>query len=149
MKTPPSPKASQANKTAQAPLFDEKAIRVTVPVSPRVLEAFRRLGAASGASTGKAMGSWLEDTLEGAEAMAETLERARSAPRSVAREMHAYALGLADLTHDLIDRVGKRGRGQGAATESLGAGPHPDPGPPTPPFSNTGGKVPAKRKKSG
>ncbi|MDT9702143.1 hypothetical protein, partial [Streptomyces sp. P17] len=67
---------------AQKPLFaDQKPVRVTVPVTPEVQEAFQRLAAASGMSTGKAMGEWLQDTLEGALAMAEMLEKARQAPK--------------------------------------------------------------------
>ena len=51
---------------SQDKLFpDQKAIRVTVPVTPEVQAAFQRLAAASGMSTGKAMGEWLADTMEG------------------------------------------------------------------------------------
>ena len=53
-------------------------IRVTVPVRPEVLEAFKRLAAAGNTSTGKAMGEWLADTLEGVEFMAMKMEEARA-----------------------------------------------------------------------
>lgn len=86
---------------------DEKAVRVTVPVSPRVLESFKRMAAASGMSTGKAMGEWLGDTLEAAEAVTEALERARERPKQVIREMHSYALGLVDTTREVIDGMGR------------------------------------------
>ena len=49
---------------------NHETIRVTVPVRPEVLEAFKRLAAAGNTSTGKAMGEWLADTLEGVEFMA-------------------------------------------------------------------------------
>ena len=114
---------------AQKPLFaDQKPVRVTVPVTPEVQEAFQRLAVASGMSTGKAMGEWLQDTLEGALAMAEMLEKARQAPKRAVRQMHSYALGLTDLTGDLMDELasksagaGKRGKAS-AATGTAGGG---------------------------
>jgi hypothetical protein len=95
----------------QAPLFDDhKPVRVTVPVHPEVLAAFQRLAAASGVSTGKAMGDWLQDTLEGALAMAEMLEKARAAPKQAVRQMHSYVLGLTDVTSELLADLSKRSR---------------------------------------
>lgn len=96
---------------AQKPLFaDQKPVRVTVPVTPEVQEAFQRLAAASGISTGKAMGDWLKDTLEGALAMAEMLEKARAAPKQAVRQMHSYVLGLTDVTSELLADLSKRSR---------------------------------------
>ena len=96
---------------AQKPLFaDQKPVRVTVPVTPEVQEAFQRLAAASGISTGKAMGDWLQDTLEGALAMAEMLEKARAAPKQAVRQMHSYVLGLTDVTSELLADLSKRSR---------------------------------------
>lgn len=100
---------------SQDKLFpDQKAIRVTVPVTPEVQAAFQRLAAASGMSTGKAMGEWLADTMEGALTMAEMLEKARRAPKQAVSEMHAYALGLADMTSELMQTL-RRGSGKGKA----------------------------------
>ena len=110
---------------SQDKLFpDQKAIRVTVPVTPEVQAAFQRLAAASGMSTGKAMGEWLADTMEGALTMADMLEKARRAPKQAASEMHAYALGLADMTSDLMDNLRRRSGGgkTGAATGTAGGG---------------------------
>ena len=114
---------------AQKPLFaDQKPVRVTVPVRPEVQEAFQRLAAASGTSTGKAMGEWLQDTLEGALAMAEMLEKARQAPKQAVRQMHSYALGLTDLTSGLMDELASKSAGAGkrgkaiAATGTAGGG---------------------------
>ena len=108
----------------QQPLFaDQKPVRVTVPVTPEVQEAFQRLAAASGISTGKAMGDWLKDTLEGALAMAEMLEKARSAPKQAVRQMHSYALGLTDITSELLEALSKRSR-KGVTTAGRQA-PHP------------------------
>lgn len=89
-----------------------ETVRVTVPVSREVLDTFKRLAAASGMSTGRAMGDWLGDTLEAAEYMADTLERARAAPRLVMQEIHAYALGLGDETGALLEKVREASRGR-------------------------------------
>ena len=110
---------------SQEKLFPEqKPMRVTVPVTPEVQAAFQRLAAASGMSTGKAMGEWLEDTLEGVLTMADMLEKARRAPKQAVSEMHAYALGLADMTSDLMDNLRRRSRGgkTGGATGTAGGG---------------------------
>ena len=121
-----------------------KPPRVSVPVSGEVLQVFQRLAKAGNTSTGKAMAEWLADTVEAAEYMATTLERARSAPKMVMREMHAYALGLADETGDLIRQISKKGeiaRASGRAGASdAGAGD-------IPPSCNTGGKLPKPSRK--
>lgn len=85
-------------------------VRLSITVTPEVHSAFRRLADASGMSMGKAMGEWLGDTLEAVEFMAEKMEQARAAPRLVMQEMHAYALGLADETHQVLQQVKKRER---------------------------------------
>lgn len=107
-----------------------KSVRVTVPVRQDVLESFRRLASVQGISTGKAMGDWLADTIDAVHSMTSVLAKARSAPKLAAMELNAYALGLADLTSELIEQVKK-----------------PAAAPLTPPVSNTGGKVPQTRKK--
>lgn len=123
-------------------LSPPKPSRVSVPVSAEVLEAFQRLGKAGGMSTGKAMAEWLQDTLDAANYMAETMEKARAAPKLVAQQLHQYALGLSDETGALLTRI-KKG--------SAGVPGHAQRGPegassPIPPSCNTGGKVPPLRK---
>jgi len=86
------------------------------------------------------MGEWLADTLEAAQFTAQKMEQARAAPRIVAREMHAYALGLTDETGSLIESlraVGRTPRRQ-AQRDAEPAGDHP-------PSGNTGGKGPSDR----
>ena len=140
---------------SQEKLFPEqKPIRVTVPVTPEVQAAFQRLAAASGMSTGKAMGEWLADTMEGAVTMAEMLEKARRAPKQAVSEMHAYALGLADMTSDLMDNLRRRsGKGKtGAAVEPAGGGTAAAPVAPAPLPPRTvirGGKSTKTPKKPG
>jgi hypothetical protein len=140
---------------SQEKLFPEqKPIRVTVPVTPEVQAAFQRLAAASGMSTGKAMGEWLADTVEGAITMAEMLEKARRAPKQAVSEMHAYALGLADMTSDLMDNLrGRSARGKAGAEVGTGvAGTAAAPVAPAPLPPRTvirGGKSPKTPKKPG
>lgn len=114
--------------------------RVSVPITPEVHAAFQRLAKASNSSTGRAIAEWLADTVEAAEFMATKMEQARAAPRAVMQEMHAYALGLADETQAMLNKVrekGARDRGVGgAAARATGRGPA------IPPPCNTGGKVP-------
>jgi len=128
-----------------------KAVRVTVPVSPEVLEIFQRLAKAGGMSTGRAMGEWMTDTVEAAELMASTMERARAAPKLVTAELHAMMLGMTDQTKELADKYAKfKGAmaggpadGDGKRSAAAAAG-HPAP---VPPSCNTGGKVPEKGKR--
>lgn len=119
-----------------------KPPRVSVPVTDEVLQVFQRLAAASGTSTGKAMAEWLADTVEAAEFMAQTLERARAAPKVVMREMHSYALGLADETGELMRQIAKKSEADRAGGRASAA-PHAGTvGQPIPPPCNTGGKLP-------
>jgi hypothetical protein len=108
-----------------------KTIRVTVPVTPQVQEVFKRLSIASGVSMGKAMGDWLADTSDAALAMADLMEKARQQPKLVASQLHGYALGLTDMTTELLETLRKPEAGL------------------TPPVSNTGGKLPQKTKRKG
>lgn len=119
-----------------------KPPRISVPVSAEVLIAFQRLAKAGNMSTGRAIAEWLSDTVEAAEFMATTLERARASPKAVMREMHAYALGIADETGDMMRKITKKGEDDRAA-ERASAAPHAlTDGQTTPPPCNTGGKVP-------
>lgn len=93
-------------------------VRLTVPVSPEVHETFQRLAKASGTSVGRAMGEWLADTLDAVEFMTTKVEQARSAPRQVAMELHAYALGAAEMTGSFLEEVRAKGRATGPARQS-------------------------------
>ena len=79
MKNPPSP--------AHEPTPER--VRLTITVTPEVHAAFSRLAKGSRMSLGRAMGEWLQDTLEAVEFTADKVEQARSAPKIVMREMHA------------------------------------------------------------
>ena len=135
------------NTTISPPTPASKSVRLTIPVSREVHNVFQRLAAAGSMSTGRAMGDWLADTVEAAELMASTMERARSAPKIVVAELHAMALGMSDQTKELMDKfrsLGKASRAPGGGTAIAGPRPggfvasmlsHP-------PACNTGGKVP-------
>lgn len=114
-------------------------VRVTVAVTPEVHEAFKRLSKAASMSVSRAMGEWLGDTVEAAEFMATKMEQARAAPKVVMREMHAYALGLADETGDLMRALSAR-KGGVAGGGGTPTPARPPSRPPSPPPSNTGGK---------
>jgi hypothetical protein len=114
-----------------------KQVRLTISVTPEVHAAFTRLADASSMSLSRAMGEWLGDTIDAVEFTASKVQEARQAPGLVMREMHAYALGLADETGALLGRLGKGGAAAGK--RSAAAAPH------SPPSSNTGGKGPQKR----
>ena len=121
-----------------------KTIRLTIPVSAEAHAAFTRISKATGMPVGRAMAEWMDDTLDAAQFLADTLEKAREAPRLVAQQLHAYALGVADETGQLIAQVreGSKARhGQAAAGRAVPAGPT------SPPLCNTGGKVPRRRGK--
>jgi hypothetical protein len=113
-----------------------------VPVTDEVLEVFQRLAKAGNMSTGRAIAEWLSDTVEAAEFMASTMERARAAPKVVMREMHAYALGLADETGEMIRQIAKKGEADRAGGRASGAPHARSGGLPIPPSCNTGGKLP-------
>lgn len=111
--------AEAVNHEARAVL---PRVRVTVPVTEQVRETFQRMAKAGGMSTGRAMGEWLADTVDAAQFMAEKMEQARAAPRIVAHEMHAYALGLTDETSELLERVREKGRTARAQGQRVSSG---------------------------
>jgi NTP pyrophosphatase (non-canonical NTP hydrolase) len=121
MRTPPTPTKPEE-------------VRLTIPVTAEVHEAFTRIAKATRMPVGRAMGEWLGDTLDAAQFMAQTLEKARAAPRLVAQEMHAYALGLGDETGELLKRMREKGRGRVGDEGSALAPARPRTTPP----SNTG-----------
>lgn len=93
-----------------------KEVRLTIPVTEEVHKVFQTIGEATSMPTGRAMGEWLADTIDAAKFMAEKVVQARAAPRLVAQEMHAYALGLVDETSAVLDKVRQTGRtGTGAS----------------------------------
>lgn len=115
----------------QLPPTPKKPVRTTITVDAGVLEVFQRLASVAGLSQSKAIGDFLADNVDSAAAMADLIEKVRHKPRLVAMELNGYALGLSDLTADLMEHV--RGKGGAAGL--------------TPPVGNTGGKLPRKPKK--
>jgi hypothetical protein len=117
-------------------------VRLTISITPEVHAAFTRLASARGLSISRTMGDWLDDTLDASAYLADTLEKARAAPRLVAQQLHAYAQGLADETGDLMDKVRADGRTRPLHAQKVaaGGGRLPDP-----PLCNTGGKVPSRK----
>jgi hypothetical protein len=122
-----------------------KPPRVSVPVASDVLEIFERLAKAGNMSTGRAIAEWLSDTVEAAELMASTMERARAAPKLVTAELHAMMLGMADQSKELADKFSKFKGPLSASEPFAGRGTAGSGGDSSaPPSCNTGGKVPQK-----
>ena len=118
-----------------------KSIRLTIPVSAEAHAAFTRIAKATGMPVGRAMAEWMDDTLDAANYLAETLEKAREAPRLVAQQLHAYALGMADEAGALVKQIREESRAKVSRAER-GA-----PASGIPPSCNTGGKVPQRKGK--
>lgn len=96
-----------------------KNVRLTITVTPEVHQIFTRFAKAASMPVGRAMGEWLGDTIDAAAFTAQKMEEARAAPALVSRELHAYALGLADETGALIEKMRSQGRkAQATPTES-------------------------------
>lgn len=103
---------------------------------------------AAGTSVSRCMGDWLADTAEGAQFVSMKMQEARRAPKTVMREMQAMTVGLHD---EISAHIGKRDRGAGAQTRAAAPrdlGMRSKAAPPSPPSSNTGGKVPQENPKS-
>lgn len=128
-----------------------KQIRLTISITPEVHATFVRIAKAGGMSISRAMGEWLDDTIDAAGFMATTMEKARAAPKLVAQELHAYALGLGDETGELLKRMREIGAASGPSPEGRAAAAALPESKPSacPPSSNTGGKVPKKVHKRG
>ena len=120
-------------------------MRLTISVTPEVHDTFLLLAEASGVSISRAMGDWLDDTRDGAAFMAETVRKAREAPREAARELHAYALGLTDLTSDLLEDIRTKSRAGGRVDTGSAGAARPSARPTTPPSNK---RVTTKNKKT-
>lgn len=121
-----------------------KPPRVSVPINVETLAVFERLAKAGNLSTGRAIAEWLQDTVEAAEVMASTMERARAAPKVVTAELHAMMLGMADQTKELADKYRKF---KGPLAEGGGGIPAGrDPAPASPRLVIRGGNSPETRK---
>ena len=112
-------------------------IRLTIAVTPEVHTTFQRFAKVGNMSIGGAMNAWLTDTLEAAELLTSTMERARAAPGLVIRELNSYALSMSEENSAIMAKLRQKGsddRAKGAAADSLR---HQNPPP-----CNTGGKLP-------
>ena len=151
-------------------LMATKYKRVMVPLTPEVQAVFERLSAAQGCSVGRAISDWLIDTMDGAEAIAGLVEKARREPVLAMRQMHSYALGLGDMTTEILDGLRKatssKSEGGGQQQPESGSAEADGRLPARslrdvldeaqsrgdalyPPVGNTGGKVPKKPKNRG
>ncbi len=114
-------------------------IRTTISLDPEVHAIFVTMAEAAGTSVSRCMGDWLADTAEGAQFVSMKMQEARRAPKTVMREMQAMAVGLHE---EITSQIGRRGQGGGTRTHAGASGDLAASSPPSPPSSNTGGKVP-------
>ena len=117
---------------------EQKNIRLTITVTPEVHETFTRFAKAASMPVGRAMGEWLGDTLDAAAWTAKKMEDARAQPKLVARELHAYALGMADEAGALIKSMQTKGVADRAVVDASASAAARSVD--IPPSSNTGGK---------
>lgn len=125
-----------------SPTAMAERIRLTITVTPEVHEVFSRMSESTGLSLGRTMGDWLGDTIEGAQFVAHKVDQARKAPKLLMREMQAFTRGLVTEVDDLAVkmRAGSSLPDAQRPAERAAAAP-------SPPSSNTGGKVPRGRSK--
>ena len=110
-------------------------IRLTITVTREAHEVFSRMAGASGMSLGRTIGDWLEDTIDGAQFVAQKLVEAKAQPRIVMREMQAMLQGTLVEVDSVVAGL-RKGVKVGDTRSSGGSGIA------SPPSSNTGGKVP-------
>ena len=102
-----------------------EVIRTTVPVRPEVHAAFKRLADVQGVSLGRAIGDWLSDTFEAAEMVTAKMQKAKTDPVRVIRELQLLA-EVRSIPPRMLSSVSVAWK---RAT-----------GPPLPPLCNTGAK---------
>lgn len=88
-------------------------VRVTVSMDPEVLDVFKRMAESGRMSVGRCIGEWCADTVDGAQFVAQQMERAKKAPQMVMREMQALGAGLQDMVKDTQEQLRARKRGGG------------------------------------
>lgn len=159
----------QTVQTVHNRTMKTETTRVMVPISPEVKAVFERLAASQGCTVGRAISEWLNDTIDGVQAITEMVEKAKKEPVAVMRQLHSYAIGLGEVTNDIMEDLRKKGGGKKAAgarhqaaasgSAATGGAFHDEDfqavmrelesrgGGLTPPVSNTGGKLPRKPKK--
>ncbi len=80
-----------------------KTVRVSVPVTPEVLEKFKRFSEASGLSLGKSIGDWLRDTVDGLDAMTHILETHKRVPAEAIAHFQGLASTLQIVAAEAIE----------------------------------------------
>jgi predicted transcriptional regulator len=120
--------------------------RFTISVENDVYEAFAKLAEVSGVSLSRCIGDWLRDTAEAAQITAIKVEGVRKQPNAAfSAYIEASAEGVMGILQEIADGTrDAKGRLAGTAWSA--------PKQPSPPSSNTGGKVPrdtGRRKNAG
>jgi hypothetical protein len=124
-------------------------IRLTVSLARDVHATFAKMAEAQGMSLSRLIGEWLADTREGAEFVSKKMQEARSAPLVFLDEINGLASQLVRESAATKKKMESEVEGGAAAGERV-AQRHgrPTVARPSPPSSNTGGKVPRENPKN-
>lgn len=116
-----------------------KNIRLTISVTPEVHATFERMASAGRMSMSRAMGDWLQDTVEAADFMAATLEKAKRMPSMATGELTGFAEAVTQQAQQILQSMAQGpGRGGNGAASAAQRAPARH----SPPSGNTGGKGP-------
>lgn len=110
------------------PPIKQPPSRVTVPISAEAYEAFKTMSEVSGVSMGRAIGSWLDETKDGAMMIALQMERAKREPARVLRQLELMTEGAIAIADDALTSY-RKARDKVESAEKA----------PNPPSCNTGG----------
>jgi hypothetical protein len=101
--------------TMKQPQKHRTRVRLSIDLEPQVYERLRVCADKSRMGLGRFIGDWMGDSIDAAESVAATVERAHAAPATAARHLHSVALGLSTATWDLLERAGVGDGTAGAA----------------------------------
>ena len=126
-------------------------IRTTISLDPAVHAIFVTMAEASGTSVSRCMGDWLADTAEGAQFVAQKMQEARRAPKTVMREMQAMSGGLVAEIDEQVQAIRQKSLAapRPPQAELRRTGGRQAPAAVKPPCSPTGVKSPIKGKSQG
>ena len=90
--------------------------RLSVPLSPQLLQAFSTLAKVEGRGTGAAVAEWLEGQAESVLFIAKQLQEVKTKPRAVMGALHSYAVAMSEETGKTMYQMAMEG--EPAASEA-------------------------------
>ena len=82
-----------------------KTIRVSVPLTPEILEKYQRFSEVSGRSLARSISDWLRDTAQGLDAMTEILETHQRKPIEAMAKLQTLATSLQVMSEQTIETM--------------------------------------------